>query len=102
MEWFNEYGWLSRPIPQEAWEDCSAPGRNDEAVEYWVEELRFSIPPRLIPMAKAYLAGFGAWDSAELDRWEETEDTECELAKHVLWLFSGDIREGQDCLHLGH
>lgn len=101
--WFNEYGWLQKAIPKQAWEACSAPGSNDEAVEYWVHELKFSIPPRLIVMAKAYLHEFGAWDSAELDRWEQTENTEHELAKHVLWLFCGDIREGQStCLYLGH
>ena len=102
-EWFDQYGWLQKAIPKQAWQDCSAPGSNDEAVEYWVEELNFHIPPRLIPMAKAYLYEFGAWNDAELDRWEETEDTHHEIAKRVFWLFCGDIREGQgDCLYLGH
>lgn len=101
--WFDQYGRLQKAIPKQAWQACSAPGRNDEAVEYWSKELNFVIPPRLIPMAKAYLAEFGAWDSAELDEWERTENTEHELAKHVFWLFCGDIREGRGgCLYLGH
>lgn len=103
MDWFDEHGWMQRPIPEDAWRECSAPGQNDEAVEYWLHELQFYIPTSLHQKARDYLAEFGAWDDAELDAWLSTEDTEHEIAKHVLWLFCGDIREGQgDCLYLGH
>lgn len=102
-KWFDQYGWLQKAIPEEAWKECSAPGRNDEAVEYWLKELKFHVPNDLHQQARNYLAEFGAWDDAELDHWMETEDTEHELARRVLWLFSGDIREGEsDCLYLGH
>lgn len=102
-KWFDRYGWLIKDIPKEAWKACSAPGSNDEAVEYWLHELQFYIPNNLHQQARNYLAEFGAWDDAELDHWMKTEDTEHELALRVLWLFCGDIREGQgDCLYLGH
>lgn len=102
-KWFDQNGWLIKDIPEDAWRECSAPGQNDEAVEYWLHKLRFYVPKKLQKQARDYLAEYGAWDDAELDAWLSTEDTEHELALRVLWLFSGDIREGQgECLYLGH
>lgn len=103
MEWFDEQGFLMQPIPKEAWKECSAPGQNDEAVEYWLHELKFYIPSPLHRRARKYLAEFGAWTDEELELWEKTEDTEHELAKRVLWIFCGDICDRNDkCLYLGH
>lgn len=102
-KWFDQNGWLIKDIPEEAWRECSAPGQNDEAVEYWLHELQFYIPKKLQKQARDYLAEFGAWDDAELDHWMENEDTEHELALRVLWLFCEDIAEEKgDCLYLGH
>ena len=103
-KWFDEHGWLVREIPEQTIRDCSGPGSNDEAVEYWLHKLNFYIPQQLRQKAKEYLAGFGAWDDAELDAWVSTEDTEHELARRILWIFCGDIRDGVewDSLCLDH
>ena len=104
--WFDEkYGWLQRRIPKECVDDCSGPGRKDDAVEYWVDKLKFYIPENLIEKAMDYLREFGAWDEFELQEWADTEDVEHQLAQHVLWCFCCDLYEGnvkQGELYLGH
>ena len=105
-DWFDEkYGWLQKDIPEECVMDCSGPGRKDDAVAYWVDELKFYIPQPLIEKAKNYLREFGAWEEDELDQWAETEDVEHQLAQHILWCFCCDLREGNveaGELYLGH
>ena len=104
--WFDEkYGFLQKDIPEECVVDCSGPGRKDDAVAYWVDELKFYIPQPLIEKAKNYLREFGAWEEDELDQWAETEDIEHQLAQHVLWCFCCDLAEGNvepGELYLGH
>lgn len=104
--WFDEkYGFLQKDIPEECVMDCSGPGRKDDAVAYWVDELKFYIPQPLIGKAKNYLREFGAWEEEELDQWAETEDVEHQLAQHILWCFCCDLREGNvepGELYLGH
>ena len=104
--WFDEkYGFLQKDIPEECVMDCSGPGRKDDAVAYWVDELKFYIPQPLIEKAKNYLREFGAWEEEELDQWAETEDVEHQLAQHILWCFCCDLREGNleaGELYLGH
>lgn len=100
--WFDENGWLLKSIPKECVEECSNPGRNDEAVDFWFHEIEFYIPSNLVQKAKDYLAEYGAWEREELDKWGKTEDTEHELAKHVLWIFCGNIREGEEVFGLVH
>ena len=104
--WFDEkHGWLQKDIPEECVMDCSGSGSKDDAVAFWVDELKFYIPPTLIEKAKAYLREFGAWEKEELDQWAETEDVEHQLAKHILWCFCCDLREGNlepGQLYLGH
>lgn len=104
--WFDEkYGFLQKDIPEECVMDCSGSGRKDDAVAYWVDELKFYIPQPLIGKAKNYLREFGAWEEDELDQWAETEDIEHQLAQHILWCFCCDLREGNveaGELYLGH
>lgn len=88
-----KYGWLaSGQFPADCIETCSASGRNDEAVEYWVQKLSFN-PPRDL-MAR-YLKEYGAWD--DLD----TADDET-LAQRVLWTACHDIREQGEWFGLVH
>ena len=70
--------------------DCSASGSVDMAVQRWVKELGFD---KNFPRSQAisYLRGFGAWEAEELERMSDTE-----LAQWILWIFCGNIADGED------
>lgn len=59
-------GRIYLPIPEEAIGDCSASGRNDDAVEYWAPRIfrPESVTPALLASC---LKEFGAWDAEELE-----------------------------------
>lgn len=70
-------------LPRDCIETCSAPGPADEAVDYWHDELGFTVDRK---RAERCLQGYGAWD--DLDA--ASDET---LAKRVLWLACGDFSE---------
>lgn len=84
-KWFDESGRLLRGLPEECVRECTAPGRVDEAVEYWQKKLEFEVPRE---RAIEWLLESGSWSEAELsrkdDRW---------LAQAVLWLGCGDVQD---------
>lgn len=85
--WFDNNGWLLKPIPYECISDCSGSGRKDDQVEYWTEELGFD---KGLPREKAidWLREFGAWEVEELEGKSDTE-----LAQIVLWEFCNELRD---------
>lgn len=76
---------LKIDLPKECIDDCSASGPVDDAVAYWIKELKFDASKK---GAKDYLKGFGAWDESELANHEDN------LAR-LLWLICGDISDRQ-------
>ena len=85
--WFDENGWLLKPIPSDCIKDCSGSGRKDDQVEYWTEELGFDKGlPR--EKAEAFLREFGAWEADEL-----AMKTDTELAQMILWEFCNELRD---------
>ncbi len=92
--WFDEYGWLIKPLPPEAIHDCHHQGACDEDVTAWRKELNFTVPRE---RAIAWLAEFGAWDDEELAVF-----TDERLAETVLGLAAGDIQEQGEWAGLVH
>lgn len=72
-------------LPQECIDDCSAQGSVDDAVEYWVGKLNFSVNPE---RARRCLKGYGAWDA------EELADNDANV-RRILWLACGNFKEWQ-------
>ncbi len=88
-----KYGHLaSGSFPADCIESCSASGRVDDAVEYWVSKLEFS-PPR--DLMESYLKEYGAWDDLQT----ADDDT---LAQRVLWTACCDIKEQGEWMGLCH
>ena len=90
--WFN--GRVSvHYLPGPCVEDCTRPGRADDAVEYWVKRLKFEAPPWLL---RQYLKECGAYDSTELC------DHQANLGR-LLWLWANDCKEegAPVCMYLG-
>ena len=73
-------------IPNEAFGDCHHSGQCDIDVMYWVEKLDFDFPK---DQGIEWLKGFGAWDDEELDNHEENR-------LRVLWLFAGNVADGEE------
>jgi hypothetical protein len=73
-------------FPADCIADCSSQGSVDEAVEYWVSELEFTVPPQA---ARDCLRGYGAWEDDELADDEQNK-------RRILWLACGDFSEGSD------
>lgn len=73
-------------LPSGCIEDCSGSGSADDAVEYWVDQLKFEAPPWLL---REHLSGYGAWDSAELC------DHQANL-RRLLWLWACECSESPD------
>jgi len=96
---FNKYGHFLGEIPEQCWQDCSAPGQDAaEAVSYWRRKLEFNVPRE---NAIRYLRETGAWPlkSNEYDTGLlEMDDTD--LACKVLWIACGDMREQGEWLGL--
>lgn len=87
------YELLMSDLPADCIYECSEPGRDAEQwVEFWVEELGFSVSRQ---NAMTHLLGYGAWSAAELMYMSDHE-----FAKKVLWLACNDFREGEDDYYL--
>lgn len=88
--WFDEFGQLTRDLPQECIDACTHRGSCDDDVAFWVEELEFDkgLP---IEMAKRWLRSTGGWTKEELD-----EETDKDIAEKVLWVICGNIKEEPD------
>ena len=102
--WFNEIGELTppdwaidefgidpdkSPLPEECVRACSHPGRVDDDVSVWVDELKFdqNFP---VERARRWLREYGAWDEDELANMNARE-----LAEKALWIFACDISDGE-------
>ena len=102
--WFDELGQLTppdwaidkfgivpgeSPLPEECVRACSHPGNCDYDVSAWVDELKFdqNFP---VERARKWLRGYGAWDDKEIEQMSARE-----LAEKALWIFSGDISDGE-------
>lgn len=83
--WFSGRAAISR-LPEECIIDCSAQGRVDDAVSYWLERLQLDAPPWLL---REHLKGYGAWSAAELC------DHRANLER-LLWVWACDCREYGD------
>lgn len=72
-------------LPPDCVRDCSSSGDVSEAVEFWTEELGFTV--ERAPAIEC-LSGYGAWEDEQLesasDEW---------LAQRILWLACGDFSE---------
>lgn len=117
--WFDDRGWLLKPIPGACVVDCSGSGKKDDEVDHWMRELGFDIG---LPVAKAvqFLKEFGAWDDLDLlaevastgdirkmrqwiaDNGNDMDDrahfdaaqmAKRVLAQRILWEFCNEIRE---------
>jgi hypothetical protein len=89
---FDSYGWFIGTLPEDCVSDCSAAGDVFAAAEYWRKEIDFQVPREL---AARYLEAFGAWD--DLDTVEDET-----LARRVLWIACGDMKEQGEWLGLIH
>jgi len=90
---FDAHGWFTGNLPAECVADCTTPGQDaGPSVDYWRKRLDFQVPREL---AVKYLRDFGAWDSLETD----SDDN---LARRVLWIACGDIRENGEWFGLIH
>jgi len=98
-KWFDKNGWFIGKFPPDCVKDCSASGPVDDSVDFWINELNFSVPRDL---SISYLKEFGAW-SLESDGDTGLNDmTDRELAEKVLWLACGDISEQGEWFGLIH
>lgn len=89
----EKYGHLaSGSFPADCIAACSASGRVDDSVEYWVQHLGFS-PPR--DLMERYLREYGAWDDLQM------ADDHI-LAERVMWLACCEIREQGEWYGLCH
>lgn len=93
LNWFDQYGNLTREIPQECIADCSSSGDVTESVKQWVLDLEFSVTS--LDQARKYLQEFGAWD--DLDR-----QGSFALSQKVLWLACCEIKESGEWFGLTH
>ena len=84
-EWFHadEPQLTKRFLPADCVADCSASGSVDDAVEYWVQELKFEAPSWLL---REHLRGYGAWSRAELCDHQQN-------LRRLLWLWACDCKE---------
>ena len=81
-------GRIETAIPEDAIADCSASGRNDEAVDYWASKIER--PERATPeLLAACLKEYGAWDK------EELEDDE-QNWKRWVWIACHDLRDADE------
>ena len=76
---------LIEELPADCVKECSSPGPCDEAAEYWRKELNLTVDRA---NAIICLKGYGAWELAELQKWDQER-----LAETVLWLAAGNFHE---------
>lgn len=88
--WFDEFGYLIRDLPQECIDACSHGGSCDDDVAFWVEELEFDkgLP---VKMAKRWLKATGGWTDDDFEDW-----TTKDIAERVLWVICGNIKDFPD------
>lgn len=81
-EWFVGRQAVNYP-PVDAVRDLSAPGRADEAADYWVKRLKFDGPAWLI---RDYLRGSGSYSTSELCDHRQN-------LRRLLWAWCCEIAE---------
>jgi hypothetical protein len=86
--WFDCDGWSVQLPPPDCVADCSAQGRVDEAVDYWVHKLSFEAPAWLL---RRYLKRYGVWDRRELCDYQRN-------LRRLLWIWCGNISDGSESL----
>lgn len=72
-------------LPEECIKECSASGPVDDAVDFWITELDFTVDRE---NAVEYLSGYGAWSTKELKALSDRE-----VAEKILWLACSDFSE---------
>jgi hypothetical protein len=82
---FVDYLLSIEELPQECIDDCSASGAVDDALDFWVKKLDFTVNQE---NARKCLKGYGAWDSDEL------QDVNANCCR-VLWLACGTFHDYQ-------
>lgn len=83
--WFDEFGWLVKPIPEQCLEECHHSGSCDNDVKRWIEQLGF-MEDFPVEKAREYLRGYMG---------DEVDDMSAEtLAQYVLFLFAADYQDG--------
>lgn len=75
-------------IPYECMEDCSAQGRVDEAVQFWLSKSVIQNELKQIPDfdLMAELKEYGAWNEIELLNRDDNE-------ARILWIAAGNYKE---------
>lgn len=81
--WFDEHSYAIQEPPADCIADCSAQGRVDDAVDYWVRKLSFEAPAWLL---RRYLKRFGAWDRSDLCDHQQN-------LRRLLWTWCSGIKE---------
>lgn len=68
-------------LPNDTVDECSGPGRKDDAVAYWAPKV-FAIPQNrrvTAPMIRSELKEYGAWDTSELADDDENQ-------RRIVWV----------------
>jgi len=89
--WFDDRC-MVRDLPAECISDCTHAGRCDDDVEYWRTKLDFHAPDEL---ARKYIVSTGAWDSEEVAEMDADK-----VDSIILWLATGQLKEGDDPFYL--
>jgi len=92
--YIDSNGDLIGSFPRACVNACSASGDVYEAVELWRKCLGFTTPRE---KTIAYLSEFGAWTVEEM-----SEVDDAELARKVLWIACGDIKEQGEWFGIHH
>ena len=74
---------LDTELPDDCINDCSAGGRVDAAVSYWVDQFTWDVAPGKVA---SYLKSTGGWEA------EDLADHDTNLQR-LLWLICCDISE---------
>ena len=78
-------------LPYGAVDECSGPGRKDEAVSYWTQKV-FNLKANADITEEALrreLREYGAWEEAELRDHNENE-------RRIVWIACCDLKEEHD------
>ena len=86
-KWFDENGWILRPLPKRACMNAIHPGPCDSDILILRIAIGFNTP-RLL--AIPFLREYGAWSQSELEAMSAEH-----LADTVLWIAAGNISEGE-------
>lgn len=89
-QWFNGREMIGT-IPPDAVAECTTGGVDASGpVDDWVRSLEFDAP---VTETREYLAGYGAWDAAEL------ADHDANV-RRLFWIACGTIADGDDSIYL--